>query len=1008
MKSSSCPYPGLRPFSAKDQDLFFGREEQVETLLNKLEKKRFVVITGPSGSGKSSLVRAGLIPALEMGFLLSAGENWKTTTLFPGESPINNLAQSLSEMIHPEKTINQENNAFVTAFLKRGPFGIVELVKKSNLPENTQFLIVIDQFEEIFRFHKLKNIENATAFVNLLLTAIQHPNIYVCLTMRSDYIGNCALFMDLPEAMNDSQFLTPRLTRDQRRAIIVGPASMHGGDIEPILVNELLNDMGDDPDQLPLFQHALMRMWTLCKTTPIQLTFENYQELGGIQNILSNHADSVYNSLNSEQKKIAEILFKTLVETLSDKPDIRRPAQIKETAEIAGVDWKEVLSVIDQFRSSDCCFLMPSPEISLNEDSVIDITHESLIRQWQKLKKWTQDEKNAAQTYIRLEEKACDWKVKNTELIHGRDLNNALDWKKNQCKGSEWARRYGTCFSDVKDYLDKSEEKQKQTQDNLLFLTTFIFDQWKKAEEAQNIAEKQKKLALDAINTITYELVDQLKDISGNSSILTGILETNIELLNSIYELSPDDIASLREKGSNLSRIGELWTLLGKTEKALESYEMDLEISKIIVDLDSTNAQAQRDLSVSYDNIGNIYKELTQYEKALSYYKNGLKLSKTIAELDTTCIQAQRDLSISCNKIGDVHQLLGRNKKAHSSYKVGLKIREKIAKSDVTNIQAQRDLSVSYDKVGNVYLICGHIEEALSSYMKGLEISKIIAEADITSTQAQRDLSVSYENIGDVYQRIGQTKDALSFYEKGLEISKIIAETDAPSVKAQKDLYVSHDNIGDVYQTLGKTEEALNSYKMGLEIFKKIAESDATNLNKQLDLSQSFNKIGRVYEKMNDVLSAKEAINNALEITKNLFDKDCNNSSIKQLINEFNGVIARLNGDQQMNKNNPKDALKYYNEALELSKTVVSAQQNCNINVLYDIQVNYRKIGEANEMIGKKKEALKAWQNSLDIITNLSHDNINQLLHNERLLLNKLIVKLDNQMGLVTTQKNTG
>ena len=805
MIQSRCPYPGLRPFSKQDQDLFFGREEQIDALLHKLEEKRFVVVTGPSGCGKSSLVHAGLIPALDMGFLTSAGDNWKTVILRPGESPINNLAQSLSKTVHCENNDSPENQAFVSAFLQRGPLGIVDFVNESNLPEHTKIFILIDQFEEIFRFHRQDSIEKATAFVNLLLAATQHPDIYVCFTMRSDYLGDCALFMGLPEAMNDSQFLTPRLTRDQRRAVIVGPAAMYDGEIEQGLVNELLNDMGADPDQLPLFQHALMRLWTLSNTgtSPINLTLEQYQKLGGIQQILSNHADDIYKSLNSKQQKIAKLLFKTLIDTLSDKPDTRRPSRITETAMIAKVNWKEVVKVIEKFRSNECCFLMPSPEISLNESSLIDITHESLIRQWQQLKKWTQDEKNAAQTYIRLEEKACHWNADKSELMHGRDLNNALDWKNSPHMGPEWAGRYGKCYDDVITYLEKSEEKQKQTQDNLIFLTNLFFHSWKKAEDAQNIAVKQKELALKAINTITYELVDQLKDIPGNLSVLTGIIESNIENLNRIYELSPDDTDSLREKSVNLNKIGDVWVLLGNTKKALESYEMDLEI------------------------------------------------------------------------------------------------RKKIAESDVTSAQAQRDLSVSYNK------------------------------------------------------------------------------------------------IGDVNLTLGRTEDALSSYEMGLEISKKIAESDVTNAQAQLDLSLGINKLGRAFEKMSDIEKALHSNKNALEIVEQLFVKDYNNSSIKQLVNEFKGVIARLNGDQQMNKNLPVVARKYYNQALELSQGVFHAQQNNN-DAKYDIQVNYRKIGEAHAMIGEKEKALTAWQSSLAIIKDLSHDKNNVLIQNEILLLNKLINQLNN------------
>ena len=148
--------------------------------------------------------------------------------------------------------------------MRRGPLGLIEALREQPLPENTNLLLVVDQFEEIFRYREHQDRDEADAFVALLLRSVQDSAfpVYIVITMRSDFLGDCALFPGLPEALNDSQFLTPRLNREQRRLAITGPARVCGGDVEPALVNRLLNDMGADPDQLPVLQHALMRLWT--------------------------------------------------------------------------------------------------------------------------------------------------------------------------------------------------------------------------------------------------------------------------------------------------------------------------------------------------------------------------------------------------------------------------------------------------------------------------------------------------------------------------------------------------------------------------------------------------------------------------------------------------------------------------------------------------------------------------------------------------------------------------
>jgi len=229
---STFPYPGLRPFEQSEADLFFGREEQVDQLLGKLKVHRFLAVTGPSGCGKSSLVRAGLLPALETGFMASAGVCWQSAVLRPESQPLLNLASALlaPQALGRQTEDLEEEIGFLAATLRRGPLGLVEAVRAADFPAGTNLLVLVDQFEEIFRFHRLGGTSESNAFVDLLLASAGEPSvsIYVVLTMRSDYLGNCPVFRGLPEAMNESQFLTPRLTREQNRAAIVGPAAMFG------------------------------------------------------------------------------------------------------------------------------------------------------------------------------------------------------------------------------------------------------------------------------------------------------------------------------------------------------------------------------------------------------------------------------------------------------------------------------------------------------------------------------------------------------------------------------------------------------------------------------------------------------------------------------------------------------------------------------------------------------------------------------------------------------------
>ncbi len=242
------PFPGLRAFEAADSHLFFGRETATDELLKKLRNNRFITVIGTSGSGKSSLVKAGMLPDLHGGYMVSAGSNWRISLLRPGNSPIHALATALIEA-GVSGTADQEVSmqvAISETVLRRGVKGLIEVVKQARMQADSNLLIVVDQFEELFRFiHSsagTKSKEEAAAFVKLLLEAsaqVELP-IYVILTMRSEYLGDCTQFRDLPEAINKGQYLIPRMPRDQKRRPITGPVAVGGAKISPSIVQRLL------------------------------------------------------------------------------------------------------------------------------------------------------------------------------------------------------------------------------------------------------------------------------------------------------------------------------------------------------------------------------------------------------------------------------------------------------------------------------------------------------------------------------------------------------------------------------------------------------------------------------------------------------------------------------------------------------------------------------------------------------------------------------------------------
>ncbi|KPA17658.1 repeat-containing protein, partial [Candidatus Magnetomorum sp. HK-1] len=365
--------------------------------------------------------------------------------------------------------------------LRRGKKGLLSICGNKGINKNNALLIVVDQFEEIFRFRK-ENIDEAESFVNLLIESAQQETlpIYIIITMRSDFLGHCSKFQDLPQTINDSQYLVPRLYREQLQQVIEAPAQLCGGNVSTELVNVLLNEIDPDLDLLPILQHALMCMWKLANATDKkELNLNIYESIGTLDNALSKHADRVYNSLTDEQQRIAEIVFKALCHSSDYQQDVRRPVSIAEISKIAKKNKKEIIQVVDVFRESDINIITPSSKIILDEDDFIDISHESLIRQWQTLDKWVKEEAKSAKIYQLLEKTAKRNRNKEAALYRNPDLKIALDWKSKYNPTKEWADRYGKDFKLAMDFLDeskvKNDEEEKKAKKDIQERTTELF-----------------------------------------------------------------------------------------------------------------------------------------------------------------------------------------------------------------------------------------------------------------------------------------------------------------------------------------------------------------------------------------------------------------------------------------------------------------------------------------------------------------------------------------------------
>jgi len=482
------PFPGLRPFWEEEEHLFFGRELQVDAMVDKLAQRRFLAVVGTSGSGKSSLVNCGLRPALHQGRMASAGTNWRMAQFRPGNHPLAALAQALAEdgvLFNNFEERGLPLLEIIDTTLRLSKRGLIDIYEQAALAKDVKLLVVVDQFEELFRYRQLAGgpraggsqadglqadghgfSEEATAFVKLLLELQEQQDcpIFVVLTMRSDFLGDCTQFAGLAEAINAGLYLVPRLTPEQRRAAIVNPIRVQGAEIEPVLATRLVNDVGDNPDQLSILQHALNRTWANWQQEGGKgpLALRHYEAIGTMAHALDTHAEEAYAELAgtgqepSRRQHLCEKLFQALTDKATDGRGVRRPTTLATLCALMEATQAELQEVIEVFRHPSRSFLMPPAGEQLTAEKVIDISHESLMRVWERLKRWVEQEAEAAQIYRRLAQSASLHTRGEASTLRDPELTIYRNWQQKRQPNKAWAERYAAGFDGALEFLRRS------------------------------------------------------------------------------------------------------------------------------------------------------------------------------------------------------------------------------------------------------------------------------------------------------------------------------------------------------------------------------------------------------------------------------------------------------------------------------------------------------------------------------------------------------------------------
>src|SRR5512135_3344408 len=430
-----CPYRGLEVFDVAHTPFFFGREALTEWLVVALrptprgQENRFLAILGASGSGKSSLARAGLVAALKQGALDGSGA-WPIVILKPGRNPIESLAVALAGLPGGASLIKDTRDLLnIKAFGDdQKSLHLFTRLALRQAPPSRRLVVLVDQSEEVFTLCEDEAARRAL-FDNLLYAAtVADGQAIVVLTMRADFYGKSGSYPALAAAMSDHQLLVGPMTEDELRRAIERPARLAGGEFEPGLVEMLLQGVAGQPGSLPLLQFTLMELWQ--RREGRRLTVAAYKAIGKLQGAIKNRADDVLGHFDATQRDLCRRIFLRLTQPGEGVEDTKRRASFGELVP-AGADPKAVEAVVR--RLADARLITTEGGPKAGGERSVEVAHEALIRGWGRLREWIDADRVGLRIHRQLTEDAREWEANGREssfLYGGTRLVVAREWAK--------------------------------------------------------------------------------------------------------------------------------------------------------------------------------------------------------------------------------------------------------------------------------------------------------------------------------------------------------------------------------------------------------------------------------------------------------------------------------------------------------------------------------------------------------------------------------------------------
>ncbi len=855
-RNAICPYRGLRPFREEDEAFFCGREAFTNKLVNAVNQRNLIALVGASGSGKSSVVRAGLVPNLRRrrDFI------WEFITIRPQDRPIYNLAAGLIPLLDPQLSeIDQlQETSKLAGSLTDGPLALRDVVEKvlAKQPGTDRLLLVVDQWEELYTLCNDDAVRQR--FIAQLIEAAAIGNFYVILTLRADFYDHVVDNRMLSDRLGDGVVNIGPMTRDELSRSITEPAAKNGLRFEDGLVGRILDDVGREPGNLPLMEFLLTELWE--KRQDLELELTAYEAIGGVRRAIAEQAEKTFERLaNDAEREAARSALLALVVPGEGTVDTRRRAVLDDLT-------APERAVIAKFTADRLLVTTRDP----SGRDVVEVGHEALIREWDQLRKWVNEDREFLRILRKIEQDEAGWQTGGQDpsllLPAGRRLAEAEELvSEHPQRISARVQAYiDASVTAEKERLDGLAKAEKEKQDAIrralirtqrlaaaIILLAFGvgISAWI-AFRARHTAEQQAIITIEFSKGVIEKAGENLASGAVSTKAVKGLLEIAETALGALGKIEATQDLKDQQIGFLLT-VSDLYVALGNNETALGKASL---ANRLLVESPRDSEGSQRLLWGSYFRIGDALIEKRDHINALKNYQLGLDVAERFATRNPADSDWQDHLLFLHDKLGEAIKMDGDPKGALGHYEKSIAIEDQLIKQYPDKFFFKHRMSATRNRIGDAYADQGDLSKALDQYQLAMNLSKEVAQGEPDDLGHRVTLAVRYARIGTTLAKLDDRNGALDALNTARDIRKKLFKDDPSNTLYQTHLASSFAALGDFFiSDKDKSEDAIQNYRAAVEIRQQLAEKDPKNEIWQHSLAGAQEKLSAALAKQSPV-----------------------------------------------------------------------------------------------------------------------------------------------------------